>query len=244
LTPAALVADQQRPAADQQPQPQGEHDRHGDQLGSAQPPLSGHARRRLFLLVLGAILQFLGQLLGHRFHHLLLEPARAGGIAGGHGRQRPVGDLPVALQVGADLLGEPGLVGIGMLHDEPNGVMHGLDRQRQLVPGFPPSMLGIVMAGRLGSGQLDPGVLPDVLLGAVTIDLPGGGVGAHRRPQAEPGQQHQHHGKPEGGQPAAMPSRPPLSCPRWVPHWSLRPSAASRHCDVRCPRRTSPTQIG
>jgi hypothetical protein len=49
-------------------------------------------------------------------------------------------------------LGEPDLVGIGMLQDEPNGLMDGLDRLRQLVPGFPPSMLGIVMAGPLGSG--------------------------------------------------------------------------------------------
>jgi hypothetical protein len=66
------------------------------------------------------------------------------------------------------------------------------------------------MARDLRSGQLHPGVLPHVLLGVVTIDLPGGGVGAHRRPQAEPGQQHKDKRKADGGQPAAMPTRPSL----------------------------------
>jgi hypothetical protein len=79
-------------------------------------------------------------------------------------------------------------------------------------------MVREAMAGRLGPGQLHPGVLPYVLLGAVTIDLPCGGIGPKRRPQAEPGLQHQHQRKSDGGQPAAIPTRPPLQYPRWVLH--------------------------
>ena len=138
---AALVADQQRPAAEQQPQPQGEHDRDGHQLGPAELPLGSHACRRLFPLVLGAVLQPLGQLQGRRFHRLLLKLVGASGVVGGDGRQRPAGGLPVALQIDADVLGEPDVVGIGMLDDEAKGSLHLPGRPQQVGPGGGPSMV-------------------------------------------------------------------------------------------------------
>jgi hypothetical protein len=117
LPDVALVADQERPAAGQQPHAQGEHDRDGHHQGRPSP-LGAETGLQLLLLVLGALVQLLGQHRDRRFQLLRLDPAHPAAVAGGHGGQQPVAHLLVALQMDADLVGEPDVVGVGISDDE------------------------------------------------------------------------------------------------------------------------------
>jgi hypothetical protein len=84
------------------------------------------------------------------------------------------GRILILLELCPDLLGEGDVVGFGTLHDGLQGLAQRLGLFRDVGSGLGPPMLGIPMPCRLRVGQRHPGVLPDILLGAVTIDRPRG----------------------------------------------------------------------
>ena len=207
---AALVTKQQQPAAGQQPESDGEDDRHGEHEGPAELALGGDACLDLFLLVLGALVQLLSQLDVERLHLANLDGLHSRGVIDGDRREQSSGRLLILLEFLSDLPGEGDVVGVGMLDDVLQGLAQCLHLARDVGSGLDPLMLHIPMPCELRVGQRHPGVLPHVLFGAVTIDLTRGDVGPYGRPQAEPGQQHQDGREPDGGYPATMSARPPL----------------------------------
>ena len=142
---------------DQQPEPDSEDDRHAHQQGAAQPALGGDACLDLFLLVLGALGQLLGQLDEGRLHFADLDRPHPRGVAGGDGRQLSSGRHLIPLKLCSDLLGEGDVVGVGMLGDELQGLAQNPGLVRDVGSGLGPPMRDIAMPCGVHVGQRHPG---------------------------------------------------------------------------------------
>jgi hypothetical protein len=175
---APLIAEQQQPAAYEQPHPDGEHDRRGHHQRLAKLAQGTEAFSDLVLLVFGA----LGELVGERRMGWLdlarFKSTRPRRVPSGDGRQQPPGRLLVSLVADLDLLGEGGVVGVGVLLDEPQRGTQRHRRSGDVGSGLGALLLHVGAPPRLHARQFQAGRLPHLLLLAVAVGLLGRRVGS------------------------------------------------------------------